>query len=452
MNEFAVILLLAVIILAICIYFVKYGFDLNDVDIFKHNIYLDNNGTTMMCFEALKAYNIGTKYGNTSSSYAVQAKELVAKNDQLIKGWIRSDANIIYTSGASESNNTILKSLTDFYQFSSGQVRPHIIMSSYEHQSHLNCAQTLEKEGRIRLTLIKPSVYGLVDPVDVASAVSPETILVSIIHINNELGTINNIRDICAAVKFQNPNVYFHSDIVQSFGKYSIPMNEWRIDALSVSYHKIYGPQGIGLLIVNNSLLSKIQMYPLIAGSQNYGARGGTINIAGISGGHAALLNVIDQREKKNNRLFEMKRYLVEYFAKTYSVGDYRNYAGKPDDFTRFGSGSSKNEIVFLGNNPLGSDMSPNTLLIAVVKYGPIQGHFCNIRLKQDLQDRHVVVSIGSACHSASPEPSHVLHAIGAPYVIRCGVIRISLGDYNTISEIKKFCHILSECINLQNC
>lgn len=456
MEELGIIVILAVIILALCIYFIKFsGINLGSaIDIFKSNIYLDNNGTTKICPEALNAYENSIGYGNASSSYASAARELINESDRQIKNWVQSpNYNVIYTSGGSESNDTIVKSLVDYACFTDKKLLPHVISSSYEHSSLLDCLKTLEKENRIRLTLINPSIYGFINPQDVFNAVSPETILVSIMHANNEIGTLNDIQKICQFVKIKNPDTCFHSDIVQSFGKYSIPLEDWKIDAASVSCHKFYGPQGVGYLIVNNPVFSKIQKYPLVHGSQNHGSRGGTTNITGINSARAALFKTINNRQEKNDKLLEMKKYIVDYLISNFPIGNYQSYAGRPDNFVKFSplDGVSKNEIIFLGDSPLLNDMTPNTLLFSIVKYGPIEKHFCNVKLKKDLQDRGVIISIGSACHSEAPSPSHVLHSIRAPYSIRCGVIRVSLGDYNTQHDVRKFCKILSDCIELQN-
>jgi|ERR1700678_5700 len=444
-TELGIVLLLILIIVLIYIYYLK-----SSSNIFFNNIYLDNNGTTQMCDKALSYYKTGSGYGNASSTYATDAQELMNMNELLIKSWIQSDYRIIYTSGATESNNTIIKSLSKQLSKQLSNL-PHVILSSYEHKSNIECAKILEKEGQITLSLVDPSIYGFINPQDVANIVNANTILVSIMHINNEMGTINNIKNICNACKNINPNLYFHTDAVQSFGKYSIPMHDWNIDSMSISYHKIYGPQGVGLLIVNQRTFNKIKLHPLINGSQNNGTRGGTINISGISASYAALTHTIHNRVSKNIHLYNMKQFIVDHLSNKYNIGDYINYVGKSDNYTVTKYNQSDNEIIFLGDDPRLTDMSPNTLLISIIKYGIIQHHFCNVQLRSDLQDHNIIISIGSTCNSQSFEPSHVLHVIRAPYIIRCGVIRISLGDNNTMREIKKFCQILSNCIELQN-
>lgn len=436
-KELGIILLLAIIILA----YIRNNKS-ND-NVFTDKIYFDNNGTTIMCKDAVNFYVQSLGLGNASSSYATGAKDIMHKNDELIKKWIQSNNKIIYTSGATESNVTILKSLASNYNV------PHFILSSYEHVSSLDCAKLLEKNDQITLSLVEPNMFGYIDPAAVLKLIRPNTVLVSIMHINNELGNINDIENICKMVKSVNPNIYFHTDAVQSFGKYSIPMQKYAIDAISASYHKFNGPQGIGLLIINNSLLGKIKNYPLICGSQNYGIRGGTTNISGISAGHAALINTIRNREQKNAKLYNIKKYIVDKLSSMYRVQNYSLFYAKPDSFTV--NSGDKNEIIFLGGDPYSINMSPNTILLSIIKIGPIQNHFCNIKFKKDLYDNGIIVSIGSACHTESKEPSHVLHAIKAPYIIRCGVVRISLGDFNTVKEAQKFCEIFRRCINLQN-
>lgn len=425
-------------------------------DIFCDNIYLDNNGTTKMCSEALKSYLEATRYGNASANYADMAREIIKKSDNLIKYWIGGDYEIIYNSGASESNSTIFKTITEYYN-SKNPRPPHIITSSYEHSSILDCVKLLAKWNKIQLTLVDPNIYGIIEPENVFREVRFNTVLVSIMHINNEIGTINDIDKISAGVKRINPNIIFHTDMVQSFGKFK-GIGSPYIDAISVSSHKFYGPLGIGYLIVKKTVFEIIKEFPLISGTQNYGARGGTINSSGISGSNSALGKNIQDRDLKNLKLYEMKKYIVEYLITNYQIGDFQNYYMKPDNYDPFqGDRECRSfiEIVFLGPNPLlSTQISPNTLLFSIVKKTCLERHFCNLELRKDLQNRKIIISVGSACHSSldpNSSGSQVLSSIKAPYIIRCGVIRISLGDYNNMGEIKKFCQILSECINLQN-
>lgn len=440
-----IIIILFIIILSI--YYIKKNKDSN---VFNTNIYLDNNATTPMSSKSLKLLTWGTGLGNASSSYAHEAKNIIEKNSQLVKKVLHIPDNIpnnnylvVYTSGASESNNTILKSVA------LNNPGKHMILSAYEHKTSLECAQNLEKDGIITLTLIKPNMWGFIEPKEVELAIQPDTILVSIMHVNNEIGTINNLQTIGHLIKQKNPNIIFHSDVVQSFGKLPIFPINWHLDALSMSYHKIYGPVGIGLLVVKNNLLETIKNHPLIFGSQNYEMRGGTLNVAGICGAYGALSDMMQNREQKNNKLITMKNIIINFLIKNFKIANLTDYYKKPDDF-RVNYSNPGFEILFIGDRNFKNilTMSPNTLLISIIKYGP--DNFCNVKLKKFLEKNNIIISIGSACNSDNSKPSHVIYALDLPYICRCGVIRISLGDENTYSQIQQFCKKLYEGIYQQ--
>lgn len=426
-------ILLLIIVLLLLIYFIK---SKND-NIFTDYIYLDNNSTTPMSSETLNAYKKGAGYGNASSSYAHQAKEIIQKNDDLIKNYLNiKDYLPIYTSGASESNNTILKAVC--HHNINEKSPKHFILSSYEHKTSLDCAEQLEKDGLITLTLIKPDMKGFIHAEDVIKHIQDNTALISIMHVNNELGSINDIDLISKKIKERNPNIIFHSDIVQSFGK--IPVNTSNLDAFSISYHKIYGPIGLGLLVIHNKLFPIFKEHPLIAGSQNYELRGGTINTPAICAAYNALTETIKNRKHKNNVLLQKKMYIVNFLKKHFPIVDYQDYYQKPESYQK----PKQNypfEIIFLGDAPESPKMAPGTLLLNVVKFGNFK--FCNIQLKKYLERNGVIISIGSACNSDSSKASHVLFSLDCPHICRCGVVRISIGDENTWYEIYKFCNIL---------
>lgn len=419
-------ILLLLIILILSIYSLK---PRNNV--FKDNIYLDNNSTTPMSNEALRAYKYGAGLGNASSSYAHEAKLIIEKNEKFVKSYLNTADLIIYTSGASESNNTILKAVAQYYP------QKHFILSSYEHKTSLECAHQLEKDGLITLTLVKPDMYGFIHAEDVVNAIQEDTVLVSIMHVNNEIGSINDIEHISRAIKQRNPNIIFHSDIVQSFGKLHIPPV---LDAFSVSYHKVYGPIGLGLLGIKNALFPILRAHPLIAGSQNHELRGGTLNVPAINAAYTALSNTLVNREYKNRQLLQKKLYIVDFLRKHFAIANYSDYYQKPEEYTK-NNMNQQFEIVFLGDAPNSPKMAPGTLLFNVVKFGPKK--FCNIQLKKYLERHNVVISIGSACNSDYSKASHVLFSIDCPNICRCGIIRVSIGDENTMSEIHSFCNIL---------
>lgn len=431
--DYIICILLVIILILIC--FDKY-YDPDNV--FKKNIYLDNNATTPLNNKALEAYESGTKLGNASASYAHKSKKIIHQSDQLIRKCLEApDYLPIYTSGASESNNTILKSISKLKPGS------HLITSSYEHKSLLDCLPELN----LKYTLIQPDWMGYINLEQIQKEILPETSFISIMHINNEIGTRNNIEQIFTQIKKIRPDIITHSDIVQSFGKYLIPIQSSGIDAVSISYHKIYGPIGVGLLVLNPKLFQQIEKYPLISGSQNYNFRGGTLNIPGIWGGMKALEYTIQNRELKNQKLLGLKLEIIKILGKSFPIGNFAEYWHKPDTFYKPGTGF---ELVPLGNPDLQTNMSPGTLLLSIVKLGKLENHFCNVSLKKYLENNHVIISIGSACNSDNSKPSHVLYSLGAPFVIRCGVIRISIGDENNLSEIQEFCQILKNGILCQ--
>lgn len=455
---------LFIIIVIIAVY---YFFRTGD-SVFQQYIYLDNNGTTELCREALSALTQATGFGNASAVYATQARSVINECDALIKSWLHApDARVIHTSGGSESNCTILRSFASETPASnaSGSIAeallaggiPHFVISSYEHSSLLDCANKLEASGVISLTKVPPDMFGIIRPELVMQSIRPETVLVSVMHINNETGNMNDIAMIARLVKANNPAIFVHSDIVQSFGKFSIPMQEWRLDAVSISFHKFNGPIGTGALVVSPAMFEKIKDSPLINGAQNSGTRGGTYNTPGIAGSLAALQVAIRDRDYKNEKLAGLRQYVIDQL-RVYNTGDFRRYAGRPDSFFVSGPGDgtilseypSKAEIIIFG---AGDSIpgSPATLLISVVKYcQDMRSHFCNVKLQSELLKRGVIVSIGSTCHSGNGKPGHVLLELKAPYIVRCGVIRISFSDTNTLSEIRRFCKILINCINLQ--
>lgn len=411
-------------------------------NVFSEYLYFDNNGTTPLAHEAAEMFRRCSWLGNASASYAAEAQQVIKDTTLIAQEWIGCDYPVIYTSGASESNNLVLRGMTDAYWLKHG-TKPHIITSSIEHKTSLECLEMLSRLGRADVTLIDPNVYGIIPAEMVRAAVREDTMLISIMHANNETGAINDIRSIALAVKSQKPDVFIHSDVVQTFGKTPVLMRDWNIDAISVSMHKLYGPLGLGMLIL--SPVAADMITPQIAGSQNFHLRGGTENIPAIAAAGAAMLKTFKDRAKKNSRLSEMKSYIRGELLKQYDRGCFLQYRGKTDSFSPVGFGM---EIV-----PLGADDEhslPNTLLISFVRRGPLLKHFCNVQLKNDLLKKKIVVSIGSACNTASPSPSHVLNALKAPYVIRCGVIRISLGDENTMSQCRTLVRELIQAVNDQ--
>ena len=401
-------------------------------------VYFDNNATTLVCTPATKVHAEWLSCYNASSDskIAKPAKDLLEKaQDSLLAhcGVSTATHTAIFTSGATESNCLMIKSCYKAYKKKliekGSELKPHIISSEMEHHSILECLHSLEEADEIDVTLIEPTIYGNILPDDVEKAIRPNTCLITIMFANNEVPVINNIESIGSiAHKHRIP---VHSDCVQIFGKYKIDILKNNIDALSASAHKFYGPKGVGILIISNNLIEGYKLSAEIHGSQQHGLRGGTENVAGIASMMAALKNVFKSRKEKNQKLLKLRDITLQKLSKMYKMGsfiDYINNTGEKENL----------EIVSLGPpEDTKGFILPNTILLSVAKN---KGKpFCNIELKRFLDSKNFVVSVGSACLTKSDKASHVLSAIGAPPVIKRGVIRISFGDNNTCDEINKF-------------
>jgi len=411
----------------------------------KQNIiYLDNNGTTKLCKEgkdAMLKWLDACSNPSANSVLANQAKKLISDTKKYVLthcGTSSKDYTVIFTSGASESNSFILRSISDSYKFHTKKV-PHIITSAIEHNSILECCKSLVDTKRAMVTYIQPNAYGCILPTSITKAIKDNTALISIMNANNEIGSINNIKQIGEIA--HSHNIPFHTDAVQTFGKYKIQLKTQNIDALSMSFHKLYGPMGLGMLILKNELISGYELKSQIAGSQQDNLRGGTENVPAIACAMVCMKCVFKSRTTKNDRLLSKKIKIIEGISKHIKLGDYKSYFGN--------TSPDRNEFIILGPNHTGSNSLPNTLLISFVKNTP-GPPFCNVKLKRALDAKKIVVSIGSACSTANPNASHVLCAIKAPLKIKQGVIRVSVSDSTTNEEIDVFLKALIPNVNKQ--
>lgn len=412
-------------------------------------IYFDNNATTLICQNAKKVYTEWLSCYNASSDskIAKPAKKLLEKATDAVLdhcGVSTATHTIIFTSGATESNCFIIKSCVKAYKKKliekNSALKPHVVTSALEHHSIIECLHALEEMDEIEVTYIQPTIYGNILPEDVDKEIKPNTCLVTIMFANNEVPVINNVEEIGAVA--HKHRVPMHSDCVQIFGKYKIDLVRNNVDAISASAHKFYGPKGVGILIINNKLIEGYGLTAEIHGSQQHGLRGGTENIAGIASCVIALKAAFMNRKVKNQRLFKLRDTLLEKLSKHFKFGKFIDYTDDSKEHPIL-------ELVSIGPpEDKKGFILPNTILLAIAKN---RGKpFCNVELKKALDARNCVISIGSACLTKSDKASHVLTAIGAPPVIKRGVIRISFGDSNTIDEINKFVPILKQCIEKQ--
>ena len=437
------------------------------VDLFKQRdqkkdkIYLDANGTTPLCNDANASLRAWANCGNPSSSSnsGKEAKKLLEQSAKDICkhcGISSQLYTVLFTPSATESNSQILRSTTEAYR-NIVKKTPHIITSSIEHKSILKCVNYLHDRGDIELTLIDPDIYGRINPLDIEHAIKPrKTVLISIMAVNNEIGSKNDIKTIGEIAK--KHNIAFHCDAVQLFGKEKINLSKTNIDALSASFHKFYGPKGLGLLILSNKLIDGYQLKkcPIIFGTQQGGLLGGTENPALIASGISALKSTFDKRKEKNQELKRKTNYILDKLSIYLHIGDYKNYVDgdaydKPSDEIYSPPILPKKtyELVLLGPSRLLRDQSSvNTLLLSIIKNKG--SNFCNHKLKKILYELGVIISIGSACNTSDSAASHVINAIKAPDVIKRGIIRISLNDYTTNEKIDKFIQIFIKCIGKQ--
>jgi cysteine desulfurase len=266
---------------------------------------------------------------------------------------------------------------------------------------------------------------------------------------NNEIGCINNLKAIGTVA--HDAKVPFHTDAVQLFGKYKIPLRASRVDAVSMSFHKLYGPMGLGLLIVSNELVDGYGLQGQIAGTQQGALRGGTENVPSIAGALPALRDTFTNRISKNKKMFDLKNMLIYELSTILPQGDYKKYFS-----ARHSDRPKQNEFVVLGpvnfNGYRQPAVLPNTLLVAFAKNIVSDGKpFCNVLVKKCLDKKNIVVSVGSACATSSARASHVMYAIRAPQVIRQGVMRISLSDHTTREDILTLVSELRNCLDQQN-
>lgn len=363
------------------------------------SVYLDNNATTPMdprVLEAMTPYFI-ERFGNAASRnhpYGWVAEEAVEKGRNQVADLINaSSKEIIWTSGATESNNTAIQGVARMY----ADKGRHIITDKIEHKAVIDPCKYLETQG-FEVTWLEPDKKGRISAQQVREAMRPDTILVTVMFANNEIGTINEIAEIGALCKERD--VLFHTDATQAFGKVPIDVEAMGIDLLSCSGHKIYGPKGVGALYVRRKK-PRVRLEPILhGGGHERGMRSGTLNVPGIVGlGMAAEIA------------------MKEMVAESKRVGDLRDrlWAGLSEHLTD----------IFRNGDP--DHSLPGTLNVSFLY---VEGE----SLMMGISD--IAVSSGSACTSASLEPSYVLKGLGMGDDIAHSSIRFSLGRFTTKEDI----------------
>lgn len=352
-------------------------------------IYLDHAATTPVAqevSEAMKPY-FSEHFGNASSIHkeGQDARRAIEDSRRRIASFINAKAEeIIFTGSGTESNNTVIKGLA-FSEL--GKEKNHIITSKIEHHAVLEPCEFLEKKG-FKVTYLPVDSEGLVNVKDVENAITPHTLVVSIMHANNEIGTIQNISEIGRICR--RKNVLFHTDAVQSFGKLPIDVKKMNIDFLSASAHKIYGPKGVGLLYIRKG----IQIEPLLhGGGHEFGLRSSTENTAGIVGFSKAVEICKREINSEAKRLTILRDYLIK-------------------------------EVLKIPNTRLNGHATQRLYNNTNFSFFGIEGESLIMHL--DMQG--IAASTGSACSTKSLKPSHVLTAIGLSHVQAHGSLRLTLG------------------------
>ena len=372
--------------------------------------YLDNSATTS-CSKAAteKMVELLTQdYGNPSSmhmkgviaeKYITEAKKKIAKTLKV------EEKELIFTSGGTESNNLAIIGSA----FANKRAGMHVITTSIEHASVTNPFIWLSENG-FEVTYLGVDAYGQVKLEELKNAIRPDTILVSIMHVNNEIGALQPIEEIGKLIKAENPKCLFHVDAIQSYGKMTILPKKWNVDMLSVSGHKIHGPKGSGFLFVKD----KTKIKPMIhGGGQQKGMRSGTENVPAIAGLAVAAEEMYQALEENRNHLFALRDYFIEEVEKIDGI----SVNGKKDH-----------------------NSAPHIVSVS------IEGVRAEVIL-HTLEDRDIYVSAGSACASNKPAISSTLQSIGLKKELLDSTVRFSFSIHTTKEELDYALEVMGETI-----
>ena len=375
----------------------------------RQPIYMDSHATTPLdprVLEAMMPY-LTDHFGNAASSthlFGEHAKDAVdAARDQVADLIGCSDGEIIFTSGATESDNLAVKGVAYQYKDRGN----HIITSAVEHHAVLDSCKALEEAG-FDVTYLPVDKYGMVHPQQVKDAITDQTVLISLIYVNGEVGTINPITEVGEIA--EKYGILFHSDATQGIGKVESDVNELKVDLMSFTAHKMYGPKGIGALYVRKKA-PPIQLYPLLhGGGQENNIRSGTLNVPGIVGFGAACELCKQETEEETKRITALRDQLYHELFK-------------------------RIDLIHLNGHP--TKRLPGNLNLS---FEFVESQSILLGLKE------IALSSGSACNSDSIEPSYVLRAMGVKDELALGAVRFGLGRHNTAAEVDT----VVECVAAQ--
>lgn len=372
--------------------------------------YLDNSATTKVLDEVMDIMvkTMENDYGNPSSMHlkGVEAEKYMKESRNQIAKTLKVDAKEIYfTSGGTESNNLAIIGTA----MANKRAGMHIITTAVEHASVSGTMEYLKEQG-FRITYLPVNEYGVVEVADLEQAICEDTILVSVMYVNNEIGSVMPVGEIAGVIAAKKPDIIFHVDAIQAYGKYEIYPKRMHIDLLSVSGHKIHGPKGTGFLYIKDKLKIKPVMF---GGGQQKGIRSGTENVPGIAGlGKAAEQMYLGLKEKAD-RLYELKDYMIDELSK---LEDIRI------------------------NSTKGRDSAPQI----------VNASFAGIRsevLLHSLEDKNIYVSAGSACSSNKHTISATLKGIGLKNEEIESAVRFSFSIFTTKEEIDYTLDVLRDLL-----
>lgn len=389
-------------------------------------IYLDYAATTPVdpkVLEMMLPY-FSENFGNAMSVHGFGQESLEAIDGARAKSALFfrcAPSEIVFTSGATESNNLVVKgSLRSFYSvIRKPEEKPHIITTKFEHHCVLDACKFAEKDGLAEVTFIAPDKEGLISVADIKKAIKPNTILISVMYVNNEIGTVQPIEEIGKALKKINaerkenkfPQIIFHTDATQAINYFNCDVDDLGVDLLSMSAHKIYGPKGIGLLYVKKGTpIKRVQD----GGDQEFRLRAGTHNVPAIVGlGEAINMIKTPATKKKISQIQELRDYIIKRVLK---------------------------EIPKSYLNGSQEKRSPNN---ANFRFDNVEGE--GLILSLDLDG--IAASTGSACSSGALDPSHVLLSLGLKHEQAHGSLRITIGKYTTKKELDTMVDKLKEVV-----
>lgn len=371
-------------------------------------VYLDNSATTRVRNEVLQAIIDANEnyYGNPSSLHRMglkAEKKLEEARRAAAKIVGSSPEEIYFTGGGTESNNIAI-----FGHLANLSRESNIITTKIEHPSVYNVFKQLETKCRVRY--LDTDERGRLNPLQLQELVDEDTLLVAIMHVNNEIGIVQDLENLGNIIKRKNKNTRFHVDAVQSYGKIKIDVNRLPLDSLSFSSHKIHGPKGVGGLFIRSGL----KINPLtFGGGQERGIRSGTENTSGIIGFARACDLIYENFHEETEKLYRLKNQYIKRLAE---------------------------EIDDIKINSLGDDMAPHIINVSIKNVpGEVLVHY--------LEDRDIYVSTGSACSSKARD-NRILDAIKLDRDYQAGTVRISLGYFNSFKEVEYVIKTIKEAVN----